>query len=142
MTTSHSCCSISFLIHGAVWAVGEGVCRVVRSDGGPFHDSVEEIPIAEDFELGRRFKFAVFAQEGVAEHPDPQACRNTASLRRPTNPLCSFDRRRLARRTCSPPSIPLAPMAFDAAIACSAVRPVPSLHLIATLCKPLPGGKL
>lgn len=142
MTTSHSCCSISFLIHGAVWAVGEGVCCVVWSDGGPFHESVEEVPIAEEFELGRRSKFAVFAQEGVADHPDPQARQNTASLRRPTNPLSGFDGRRLPRGTCSPPSIPLAPMAFDAAFPCFAALQSPSLRVAKFGCKPIPGGRL
>ncbi|MBU1359726.1 MAG: hypothetical protein KJ901_13345, partial [Gammaproteobacteria bacterium] len=87
MTTSHPCLSISFLVPGAVCAVGEGDCCVVWSDGGPFHDSVEDTPIAEDFELGCHSEFEAFLQEEVAEHPDQEAPRNTASLRVIPEPL-------------------------------------------------------
>lgn len=127
MTTSHSCISISSLNHGAACALGEGVCCVVWSDGGPFHDSVEEVPIADDFELGRCSKFAVFAQEGVAEYPDPQARPNTASLRVIPNLLSGLGVTRLTREACRLPSNPPASL-VDFCSDRAAARTLPKLE--------------
>ena len=122
-------------------AAGEGVNYMVWFEEGPLHGSAGNFPSTKDFGVESHFESGVFHQEVAAKHADLTAVPNTASLRRPTNPLRDFARRRLAQGTCSPPSIPLAPMAFDAAFRCSAALQSPALRVAKFGCKPIPGGR-
>lgn len=139
---SHTPISISPLSFCPRGQSNDASFPMVWFDGASHFDHGANLPATEGFEFGDRSEFKTSCQDVAARHPLPSARSNTASLRRPTNPLRGFDGRRLARVNCSPPSIPLAPLAFDAAFACSAALHGPLLHLIAIPCKAIPGGSL
>ena len=138
---SHTPISISPLSFCPRGQSNDASFPMVWFDGASHFDHGANLPATEGFEFGDRSEFKTSSQDVAARHPLPSALSNTASLRRPTNPLRGFDRRRLARGTCSPPSIPLAPMAFDAAFPCSAALQSPLLRVAKFGCQPIPGGR-